>query len=259
MGAAVGTLVLIFGMFVMVYTAILGRPRRRTGTPLKARSFGWLRRYDLDEGRSQWAVVPLAALASATVSEAAGGAGLGLVGTLAFVCALAPRAKVPFEVIGAFGALALMVLAVLTPPCAGVSGVTHVVIMMVAAVLLGGAVLFGRVVAGRGVFPFLLLFGLLDVVRFVSAPLGVVLTPADGALRWLVSAGAVLVLGGLAGFAPRLVMPLIGIGVVTVELWAATTFPAVECGAASPGRVLALVTFFVVYLLMRGLLGRLGR
>lgn len=256
MGAALGGLVLVFGMFAMVYIAILGRPRRRTGTPLAARTFGWLRWYDLDEGRSPWAVVPLAALAAATVSEAAGGSGLGLVAVLAFVCAVAPRSKVPFEAIGAFGALALMFLALAAPACAGVSGAAHVAIMIVAAVLLGGAVVFGRVIAGAGVFPFLLLFGLLDVVRFVSAPLGVALTPGEEGLRWLVSAAAVLVLGGLAGFAPRLVMPLIGIGILTAELWAATTFPFAECGIASPARLLALATFFAVYLLMRVLTGR---
>lgn len=254
-----GNLVLIGGMFAMIYTVILSRPHRRDGTPLKARTFGWLRWYNVDESRSPWAVLPLAALASATVGEAADGTGPGLLAFLAVVCALFPRSKIPFETIGAFGAIALMVLAVAAPACAGVQGATHVVIMIVAAACLGAAVLFGRAVAGAGVFPLLLLFGLLDVVRFVSVPFGVALTPGDEALRWLASGAAVLVLGGLAGFAPRLVMPLIGIGVVTAELWAASAFPAVECGVAGPGRFLAMVTYFVVYLLVRGLLRRLGR
>lgn len=250
-----GIAILVLGMFALLFTVLIGRPRRRNGNPLRARRPRYLSRYTLDEDRHPMAVVVLAGLAASTVSELVEDSTTGLVlaTILAVLCAVTPRATWAFDLIGAAGSVALLGVLVAAPVCSGGSRLVFLGGVVTLALLLGGAVLLGRLASGSRAFPALLIFGLLDVLRFVSAPLGVDWTDGATIGSWAVSVGVVLAMGVLVGFAPRLVLPLLAIGITAVELWAATTYPQTACEVFPTDRGAALVVFLAAYLGVRKL------
>jgi hypothetical protein len=221
----------------------------RGGRGLRARKFSTLKRYNLTEDRNPMAIVVLAALAAATTSEL--GVGLtALFVAMSVVSGLLVASAWPLDVLGAAGSVALMYGMVVTPECSGEDKAVRLVTVALVGSLLVVAVGLGRRWGGQKTFPLVTLFGLLDLLRFATAPAGVTLSPTDGWHTVVVSV-AIVLLGIFYGVLPRLAAPLIAVATLGTEVSASVADPGLPCGSQLGTRLTVMVLFLVLYLLAR--------
>jgi hypothetical protein len=235
-------------LLITMGTALPIMRPRRNGHALKAHRLRGLMGYRLrEEGIGS---VLLAALAAATIAELyepAGTFALVLVAAAAALAALVPGVAW-LDILGALGAFALLAEIVLQGPCGGGSRILFFVGVAVAGVAMFGAAAFAFLRIGRRRVPVLLAFALLDMLRFVVAPGGLAWSADDGLARGIAAVVAVVVVGALAGIAPRLVTELVGVALVVTEVWLTVALPGATCDGSGPAQLFLGAIFLAVYL-----------
>ena len=267
MSGAAG-LVAVLGVLMVAYYFILGRRRGignvldDRGHPITSGDFGGSTAAFLEGLIAVFAMAELAA---------AGGNRAGSFGAGAFVGALAAAGLVArrwwpgrlgYELFYSVLGLAASVPAIsrlfgATGCDTGVGQTVRVVaaVVMLAlwAAMLIGALVFQAMAGWRTTAPGLALFGALDVIIFMSGPIGAGVAP--GAAVWIVLGAAVV--GGLSGLATNLVMMVCGLFLGALQFVSVTTGFSAECDAlVSSVPAVMLAGYAVVYWLGAVLVSR---
>jgi len=155
---------------------------------------------------------------------------------IAAACVLARGSTWTFDTVGACASVALFGHTVGNPMFAVLAPVLSVIFL--------AAVIGGRVIGHHQRAPrFLAWFGALDVLAFVLSPDGADLQLEFHTPRLVISLVVTVLLGALAGFAPGLALPALGLLVPLV------TIPTTSAAGGSQGVIFgAAVVFAIVYL-----------
>lgn len=196
---------------------------------------------------------------SGTSAGAGGGSAAGALLAVAYF--LLTRLRLPAGIrivsglVGTAGLVSLTVTVVSGQRCTAIPFWHRVLVigLIVVAAALGTV---ASLMMGRPRIPSTLaLFGALEIVVFVSSPLGVSLINLPVA-AWIVAFAAAVLLGALGALAPQFVIGMTGAVIVVATVMSATTFGDTCTSGPAVQNLSSLAAFSVVYGLLTVTVGR---
>lgn len=266
-------IVAALGIIMVVYYFILGRREGfgrvldRGGHPVSNASFGGSFAAFFEGLIAVLALSELSAVGGTRGGSFAGGALIGFVAAVGLFARQWWPGRLGYELFYSVLGLAASVPAIThlfeASDCdVGVNPAIRIVAVVIMVVMWAGALIAAVAVRAAGGWRArssgLALFGALDVILFMSGPIGTSISPSG-------AAGIVLlvgVIGGLSGFAPNLVMMTAGAFLGAIQFLTATTGLRTECNAlvsTTPMSMLAgfaLVFWLGAWLYSKRRLGR---
>lgn len=163
-------------------------------------------------------------------------------GLIGLACAAGGGYDFTFDVVGACASIALAYRLVLDPGCLGAPA--PLLCLLVTGCFVAGAVA-GHLFGTRRGLSLLAWFGALDAIGFLLSPGGLALTGGSGLTRLAVTPVIAAGLGGLAGFHPRLAVPVLTVVTTLAELGLSGATGV--CLVHTSGQLGAALVFAVVY------------
>ena len=261
-------LVAVLGVLMVAYYFILGRRRGignvldDRGHPVTSGDFGGSVAAFLEGLIAVFALAELAAAGGNRAGSFGAGASVGALAAAGLVARRWWLGRLGYELLYSVLGLAASVPAIsrlfgATGCGTGVGQTVRVVAVLVMLALWAGMLIGAlavKAMAGwRTTAPGLALFGALDVVIFMSGPIGAGVAP-DAAV-WIVLGAAVV--GGLSGLATNLVMMVCGLFLGALQFVTVTTGFSAECDAlVSSVPAVMLAGYALVYWLGAVLVSR---
>lgn len=196
---------------------------------------------------------------SGTSAGAGGGSAAGALLAVAYFLLTRLRLPVGIRVVsglvGTAGFIALVVTLVAGQGCTAIPVWQRILVigLLVLAAALGTV---ASLVMGRPRIPSALaLFGALEIVVFVSSPLGISLLDQPVA-AWIVAFATAVLLGALSALAPQFVIGMTGAVIAVATVMSATVFGDTCMSGPALQNLSSLAAFSAVYVLLTVALGR---